>query len=380
MVYEWYHIDDLAGVSPHSLYSYLKIHGWEKVESYGDKADIFALDRAGAQVLVPASAVFSDYSLRLWQVVNTLSETEDRSAQAVLRDLSMGDYDLVRVGSVDGAASGIMTVDGGLGQIRESRNLLLAAACSAVSPRPVFRAGRNAEAVDYLRDVQLGPVGREGFQVDLLSPVPPDLRPSQFDLWGNASDQPFPRRVTTFLVSGLRAVGEALAQVNRGGDIRDFEGRVQEGVSANLCDAVGNLLNHMDSRNLDISVQWSFAHHSPEDFARVRFASSDASILEEASRVLKDRHERPDERIEGYVTAMARGESETQGRATIRAFIDGMMSAIRASFDPDDYSRIVHAHDNRRFITLEGDLRRDGQRWVLFNPRDLVVNDGDDVE
>ena len=216
--------------------------------------------------------------------------------------------------------------------------------------------------------------------MDLLSPVPPDLQPGQRDLWGAPSFQPFPRRVTTTLVSGLRAVDEAVSRVNRGGDISDFEDRVSQGVSANLCDAVGNLLRHMDGGGLDVSVRWSFAHRSPEDYAQVKFVSSDALTLEEASRVLKDRNERPDERIEGYVTAMARGESETRGRATIRAFVDGAMSAIRADFGAVDYSRIAHAHDNRRFITLEGDLRRDGQRWVLLNPRDLVVDAGDDVE
>ena len=271
-----------------------------------------------------------------------------------------------------------MTVDDGLGQIRESRNLLLAAACSATRPQPVFRAGRNAKAAEYLSTVQLDQTGQGGFHVNMLSPIPPNLSPVQKDLRGDLASPPFPRQVMSTLISGLRAANEAVVQVNRGGDIRDFEERVPLGISANLCDAIGSLLNHVNGDAVDISVQRSFVHHHPESFAQVRFAKADAPVLEEASRILKDRHERFDERIEGYVTALARGVSEPKGRATIRAIIDGTMSAIKVDFDPPDYSRITQAHDDRRPVWLEGDLKRDGRRWQLTNPRDLVVSDEDD--
>ena len=94
--------------------------------------------------------------------------------------------------------------------------------------------------------------------------------------------------------------------------------------------------------------------------------------------MLKERQERSNERIEGYVTVLRRSEAEPQGRARIKAAIEGVMSSVRIDFAPADYSRIVDAHDRRQVVSLEGDLRRDGQRWVLGNPRDLVVLADDD--
>ncbi len=70
--------------------------------------------------------------------------------------------------------------------------------------------------------------------------------------------------------------------------------------------------------------------------------------------------------------------SEPEGRATIKAVIDGALASVKADFSPSEYSRIVKAHDNRWSVSLEGDLRREGHRWLLSNPRDLTVMDDTD--
>ena len=102
-------------------------------------------------------------------------------------------------------------------------------------------------------------------------------------------------------------------------------------------------------------------------------------MLREAAQILSDRQERVDERIEGYVSALAREQSEPEGRATIKAVIDGALTSVKADFSPSEYSRIAKAHDNRWSVSLEGDLRREGHRWHLSNPRDLTVMDDSDV-
>jgi hypothetical protein len=63
------------------------------------------------------------------------------------------------------------------------------------------------------------------------------------------------------------------------------------------------------------------------------------------------------------------------GQVTLKAMVDDTLRSVRVNFGPVDYSRIVEAHDRRRVVFLEGDLRREGQRWVLDNPRDLTVDD-----
>ena len=182
------------------------------------------------------------------------------------------------------------------------------------------------------------------------------------------------------LVSGLRAAREATELVNRGEDIGAFEERVEKGVSANLCRATANLIN--TGSGLDVSVSWALTRQPHEDEtderAAVAFVPSDAPVLEEAARILSDRQERYDERIEGYVSALARDQSDPEGRATIRAVIDGTLASVKVDFSTSEYSRITHAHDKRLSVSLEGDLQREGQRWRLMNPRDLTVIEDED--
>ena len=365
-----------AVVAPRALHAYLVAQGWHRVEPYGNTGDVYGLEGARRELLVPASSGFADYQLRISQILEILSLVEERDSRAILRDLSLADYDLVRVRLPEAGADGSLPIDSGVTLFQESRNLLLASACSASRPQRAFRAGRNQQASNYLHTVRLGQTEQGSFVVNLLSPVPPNLA-GQPNSYAELASEPFPRKVTRKLVSGLKSASEAVDSVNRGSDIQAFEQKVPQGVSANLCDALANLLNYENSEHLDISVSWSLTRKPPEDRAQVRFNTPDASILREASRILKDRQERPDERVAGYVTSLTREQLEHRGRATIKAVIDEVMSSVRVDFRPHDYSRITLAHDERRVVSLEGDLRREGQRWVLENPRDLEVLEDD---
>ena len=226
--------------------------------------------------------------------------------------------------------------------------------------------------------MRLGQTEPGSFVVNLLAPVTPSLTKSegiQLPLL-----EPFERQVAHMLVSGLRAAREATELANRGDGIGAFEERVCKGVSANLCQATANLIK--TGSGLDVSVSWALTRqpHADEtnERATVAFAPSDAPVLEEAARILSDRQERYDERIEGYVSALARDQSDPEGRATIKAVIDNALVSVKADFSQSEYSRITDAHARRLSVSLEGDLQREGQRWRLMNPRDLTVIEDED--
>ena len=152
-------------------------------------------------------------------------------------------------------------------------------------------------------------------------------------------------------------------------------------MSANLCTAAAELIDA--GGGLEVSVSWALTRPASEEHDQQRvtvtFRPPDVPVLREAAQILSDRQERVDERIECYVSALARDQSEPEGRATIKAVIDGALTSVKADFSPSDYSRITRAHDNRWSVSLEGDLRREGHRWHLSNPHDLTVTDDGDV-
>ena len=360
-------IDSLSTVTPSALYAYLASKGWQRTEPYGKVGHIYILEGETPELLVPASPAFADYALRLSQILEILSSVEERESRAVLRDLSMADVDLVRVRVPEAMTDGSMPIDRGVTLVRESRNMLLAAACSATRPQRVFRMGSNKKAVQYLKTVRLGQTDQGSFVVNLILPAPrwPRVRG---DHWGPRLNEPFETRVMHMLASGLRAVRRGVDSVNRGFGI--FEESVQEGVSANLCDALSSLLQDLEA--LDLSVCWALTRERRDENVQMHFRHSDEKALAEASRILKNRQDRPNQLITGYVTALTRGESAREGHVTIRAMVDNVMRSIGVDFAPDHYGRIVEAHNSRLEIMLQGDLKRDGQKWVLLNPRHLT--------
>ena len=309
----------LAGaVTPRGVHAYLAANGWTKLGScHGNTGDVYRLREDEREaVLVPASTKFADYVTRLMQLAETLGRVENRRQSMVLTDLSLAEVDLIRVRLPKAHDDSSIPLSAGVGLLDELRRLLVAAACSVSGPQRMFRAGRNQKAAAYIDRVRLGRTEPGSFVVNMLVPVSPSLtgsEPAQLPLL-----EPFERRATRMLVSGLRASREATELVNRGEDIRAFEERIGKGVSANLCQATANLISI--GSGLDVSVSWALTRQPHEDQtderAVVAFAPSDAPVLQEAARILGDRQERYDERIEGYVSALARDQSEPEGRVT----------------------------------------------------------------
>ena len=367
-------------VTPRGVHAYLAANGWMKLGAYhGNTGDVYCLrEDEQESVLVPASTKFADYVTRLVQLAETLGRVENRRHSTVLSDLSLAEVDLIRVRFPKAYDDSSIPLSAGVGLLDESRKLLLAAACSASRPQRLFRAGRNQKAAAYVEHVRLGQTEPGSFVANLLAPVTPSLTRSESTQLPLL--EPFERRVAQMLVSGLRASREATELVNRGEDIDAFEERIGKGVSANLCQATASLIN--TGEGLDVSVSWALTRQPQDDEADERavvaFTPSDAPVLEEAARILSDRQERVDERIDGYVSALTREQSEPDGTVTIKAVIDGALASVKADFSPLEYTRITDAHNRRLSVSLEGDLRREGQRWRLMNPRDLTVIEDED--
>ena len=363
----------LSKVTPRTLRAYVEAHGWHKVEPYGDIGDVYAFGNESPEIVVPLSSHFGDYTLRLEQMVTILADTEEREREAVLRDLSMADVDLVRVRMSESGGDGSISIDTAAEVVKQSRNMLLAAACSAVSPQRAFRTNKSKKAKQYVSSVRFGQTERGSFVINILSPAPRPLGQQMTDI---PTAEPFSRKAVHKLVSGLQATRKAVDLAGYWDtDFGEFENRVDVGVSANLCDAVGGILGQGNEGRVDVSINWALTYPRPGDRVRVRFAESDTPILEEASRVLKERQERPDELIEGYVISLTRQESDYQGHVTVRGVIDGFRRSVRVELDHEDYDKVIDAHDRRRKVSIMGELIRKGRQWTLENPRNLAVHE-----
>ena len=352
----------LAAVSPSALSAYARAVGWVKGDSYGDHSDIYS-SRELPEVILPRTTFLGDYTHIVSQLIEIFARVAETDELSLYRDLVTADRDVIRV-RADAEEDGTVPLGTGVDLIQGAHDMLLAAACSLQNPRPLYRAGANRDASEYLRQVRLGQTEQGSFVVTLVTPaIPPPLQP-QFDPdWGsNELDAPLDRRMTKRLAQALTAT-QAAAEQSVAGDVDAFSKAVPEGASANLCEALFKIIQPFPS--LEVSTVW--ARTWPEKTSReiIRFARADAPILHEAARAFRSREPRWDEQLFGSVQRLKRDESEEDGTITLRASIGGRAESVTAILSPQDYELAIRAHQHRAPVIATGDLERVGQRWRL---------------
>ncbi|NKL37514.1 hypothetical protein GFL49_27870 [Rhizobium leguminosarum bv. viciae] len=367
--------ETLASISPSAMISYAVTEGWERSEKYGEHSDIYARAN-GPELIIPGTAQLGDYAQVVSDVINELARYENRSELQVFRDLVGSDRDVVRVRAPEADGDGSVQVDAGVNIFAQAREILLSAACSANEPRPAYRTGKNKEAIAYMNRVRLGQTEHGSFVVTLFAPVPPSLVESkQRDFWPLPAEEPFDRLVTRYLADGVQAAHKAAEQVVRGDGINAFTQAVHRGVSANLCEALSSLIDA--GEGLDVSITWSRTRPTPEARRQVVFGKSESEVLREAARVLRLQEPRPDERLEGYVVGAGRRVEDDDGQVTLKTFLDGRPISVRTKLPAELYTLALAARDEKNPVVVTGDLRREGQRWRLDNPRNLEVTSED---
>jgi len=361
----------LSAVSTIAIHAYLKSQMWIRSDDLGDRGVVYH-SPSGAEVFAPGSHHLADYAEAASAVIAEIASVEGRDELAVYRDLASADRDLIRFRAPEAAEDGSIDLNAGVDLVLQSKDALLAAACSAVSPQRYYRSGSNAKANDYLKTVKLGQTEQGSFVVAIYSPVPPQLEADrQPTFWPELDTEPFGRQVTRTLAQAVDALGAAIAEVGRGANIEAFERVVARGVSANLCGAVAKFI--ADGEGLDFSLTWARTRPSPEPRHQATFAPSDAGLLAEAAKVLKNKGAFKNEVLEGYVTGLNRDVIPENGRVKLKTFVDGHTRSVTVELPRELYSKATEAHKSKLAIKLEGDLEFEGQRWHLRTPRNLEV-------
>ena len=353
----------LTAISPAALSAYARAAGWRKTENYGKHSDVYSAEE-WPEVILPRTQRLEDYAGVVSQLIEIFARTAQKDEIALYRDLVTSDRDVIRIRTQE-SEDGSITANDGVNLIRGAYDMLLAAACSLDNPQPLYRAGANKEANSFLSRVRLGQTEQSSFVVTLLTPVvPPPMQPALNPEWGPNED-PIERRVTKRLAGVLTAVRQA-AEQTIGGDGDAFVRGVEQGVSANLCEALVGALEPF--RTLDVILTWARTRPITPVDETFFFASGDVPILQEAARLLREREPQPDVRLIGVVQELRRDETETDGTVTIRTSIADRDQSVKAVLKQSDYDRAIQAHKEKTPVVMRGDLDRTGQRWRLLNP------------
>ena len=360
----------LKAISPAALAAYARSAGWQRGEIYRVHSHVYAgQDRP--EIIVPRTDHLGDYATVVSTLIKVFAQVAHQDELTIYRSLVTGDRDVVRIRVAD-SDDGSLGLNEGVDLVSGARDLIQSVACSLDNnPQPVYRAGANQKAKSLLEQVRLGQTHQGSFVITVLTPVvPPLVQPLQQELfpdlsddWGD-EDAPIQRKMTRRLVEALKAARES-TEKTVAGDTDAFANQVENGVSANLCDALVRLIGPFPK--MDVGVSWAQTRLSSLPEALVQFGRTDSPILQEAARRFRDRAPREGVHLPGFVQLLKRPETKDDGTVHLTTHIDGKQQAVTAILEQSDYGRALQAHKDKAMVVLTGDLERKGQRWRLLN-------------
>ena len=376
-------LQNIHALSSFAVASYLRNTGWQSVEQIADKATVWTRgnsENEDYEILLPTRRDVRDYAVRMAEVLQTLAAAEARSQSEIYDDLTETTFDTIRIRlQSELYEDGSLPLEQGVRVVEQTRELLLAAACAAVQPRPLYPARKPAQATEYLSRVRLGQTERGSYVLAVRSAVTPrlqsmrDMQTSLFLATADESEEPFERRVTLTLARALVAAQQAATRANQTGSLEPFVQAVPLGVSANFCDALANLRLNEASQDISFGLTWSPTRPVPEQTPRRIALSSDYfPILREAARQFRDSAPLEDFELIGSVVKLEHG-GDAGGLITVLGLVDSSMRRVQVSLLHKEHQMAIEAYKQEAFVTCEGELVKQGRAYVLQNPRNFRV-------
>ena len=363
---EW--LTEATGLGPTTYVHYLRSRGWQQVEvdprfpftrfhlSVGDQS---------AEVDVPVQSDLADYRRRIREVVEVLMAVERASWPELYVRLCSPSVDEFRLRLAGGdLAGGRIGIDDAIRLRVARKQLLLAAAHSAVDPRAHFPRLGFAEPLSFLSQCRELPAVPGSWISSVQIPVEPAL----------AEDSPVPysRRVTEMLARGLSLVANALG---KDGEERLLQG-AEHGVSSNFLSALAQLHPVAEVGSLELDFTWSRTRPPPAAaWQPIRFGAESFAVFESASKWLREHTPIDDFGLEGHVISLTRddqGAGTSQGAdaeiVVLSETEDHKPMRVHVHVLAEDHEIALRAYREGGRVGIRGTLAREGRSWRLKRP------------
>jgi hypothetical protein len=371
----------LQSLRPLEVAAYLRAEGWTEVKSDPGRVAYWekTIDGDGIEITLPLDPKFRDYPRRIAEAIEVLEIAEKRSQLEILNDLTVTLADVHRVRlQAAGSEDGTLAFSDGVRAYQQVRDMISAAACSAISPRACFRTRKPTEADAYLRKLRLGQSERGSYVMTVLSPVTPALTPETAPRNGVLfeTEEPFERRAMTTLAHALEKVRVSAERAGTSGHIDSFSAAVREGVSSNLCAAVAGIVQDR-TQLLGLSFEFTWSRARPQLAtlpARIVIPPDALPIIEEAGRMLSATAPTEEFELHGIVVTLHRTGDQKDGKVTVLGLVEGELRKVQLVLSETDYEVAIKAHQERAEVVCLGDLLKEGRSFELQNPRGFQIS------
>ncbi|MBG1271255.1 hypothetical protein [Nostoc sp. WHI] len=277
-------IDVLKSINPLEVASYLETQGWKEQSQINDIASVWTLELGqgdNVEILLPLNPEFRDFSARMSEVLQNLEIVENRSQLEIITNLKTPLAEIIQI-SVNHSEiiNGSIPIYQGVQLFESAKKLMWSAASSAVQPKPYFKGGSFSEVTDYMQKLRLGNTKEGSYVLTIISPLKVD---------NYQSSDCFERKVTRTLFQALNII--SLAHEQKLSERESFLNEaIEEGVSANLCDALSHMINNDNDPSLSFNLTCSKALDHPSNIPlEIKLNKQVLSVITEVRNQLKSR-------------------------------------------------------------------------------------------
>lgn len=350
-------LEILKSVKPREARAYATANGWvRKREDFGGLAVFDHSEKELTQLLIPIESSANDFPLRMLDVVQRVSEFENRPVSEITNDLLNPDADTVRFRISDPSVSTDLSLLKGIEVLAGARKSLLSAAHSVLAPVTYHPRLSRREARDFVEQCRLKQTEHGSFVVAVACPL--DAVDADGLLDGVDS---FTRQTTNALMESLSRMESKIEA-----DEEASLGVVENGevpVSANLCDAIAKLQPPTERGFVEVSTTWASTTPNQKLSQRevVRFSEDHFNVIRDVGSRLRPSHKAEVASFAGQVETL-NGDLNDAGRrygeVVLDLLVENELVRTRVELDADDYSKADAAHMKGTPVIVTGELHR----------------------
>ena len=360
----------LNGITPASIEKYLSFTGWKRDTSFANhKLMVFQNNTEGnLRIAVPATTAISDYIARVYDLILTLSSLTDCAENDIIASLKSAYTDRMQFRIIaESSKNGKIPLDYAARCIEGLKELVLYAACAEEKACPIcVRTFNNAKVnLDKFQfeQTEIGSfifnVGVQVADEDNEQLFLPEVNPQPYE--------PPEHRI-------VKRIEKAILQIDDVAERRItmsnlVKNAYEEGITANMCDAISMLKPEDGDIELETSIHYAEAITRAVIPPTVRkFDNIHFALVDDISRRYKDCTLIEDVTLRGMINMLSKSASAAEeGENTVRLFtkIEGKSRAVTLHLSPENHTLACDAYRDDREVEVSGVIDKSGKYWFF---------------
>lgn len=356
--------EDLVGITPNAIDRYLYQLGWVKDLTFLNKNmwRYFNGIDTDMQMLVPARNDFVDYFLRLSDVVEFLSEVNNRAPKDIVNDLKTTYSDHLEFRIISSVSeAGKLPLDFAAGCIEGIKNLILYSACAEQEAKPIcLKAGSKAK--ESLSKFELGQTKVGSFVINVETKVADENDDHIIRLTDPtpSAEHKIVERITT-----------AMQQIENAAkpDVRITDVAVEAyrcGITANMCESLLKLKQGFTDVELETTIRYASAITDRVGVKRtVHFGDKHFAIIGEMAKIYRDQTIVEDMILTGIIKNM-RLLGQAEHTISVECTVDKVgRRIVQATLSEEQHILACSAYESTLMIRMEGVVDKSKKIWFI---------------